>query len=129
MDPAVVPDSDNPPVRAMSVGRRLYRGVVFALLVGFVGAALSVIPGLFVQSIFIGNAQRCAEQQRLDVIVEGEIVTDCGEQQSDTPTWLPATIIAGGGLFGLLGGFGYGFVSPTSGSGRNDRREPPWLPF
>lgn len=129
MDPAVAPDSDNAPVHPMSVGRRLYRGVIFALLVGFVGAAMSVVPGLFVQSIFIGNAQRCEEQQRLDVIVEGEILTDCGEQQSDTPTWLPPTIIVGGGLTGLLGGFAYGFVSPASGSGRNNRREPPWLPF
>lgn len=129
MDPAVAPDSGNPPIRVMSVSRRLYRGVVFALLVGFVGAALSVVPSLFVQSIFIGNAQRCEEQQRFDMIVEGEIVTDCGEQQSDTPTWLPPTIIAGGGLFGILGGFGYGLFSPASGPGQEKRRESPWLPF
>ena len=45
--------------RPLGRGRRLYRAVVFALIVGVVGAGLSVVPGLFVQSIFIGNAQRC----------------------------------------------------------------------
>ena len=129
MDPAVASAGDGPPPPTISTSRRLYRGIVFGLLVGFVGAALSVVPGLFVQSIFIGNAQRCEEQQRLDVILEGEIVTTCGEAQSETPTWLPPTIIAGGGLFGVLGGFAYGFISPTAGSDRRGRREPPWLPF
>ena len=129
MDPAVASDTNSQTARTMSVGRRLYRGVVFALLVGFVGAAFSVIPGLFVQSIFVGNAQRCEEQQRFDVIVEGKIVTNCGEQQSDTPTWLPPTIIAGGGMIGLLGGFIYGIISPSSGAGRKEAQQPPWLPF
>jgi len=41
-----------------SGARRLYRAVVFAIMVGAVGAGMSVIPALFVQSIFIGNAQR-----------------------------------------------------------------------
>ena len=129
MDHAVASDTNNQVVRSMSVGRRLYRGVAFALLVGFVGAALSVIPGLFVQSIFVGNAQRCEEQQRFDVIVEGKIITNCGEQQSDTPTWLPPTIIAGGGMLGLLGGFIYGIMAPATATGRREAQQPPWLPF
>ena len=128
MDPAVAHTRDDEPIRSISAGRRLYRGIVFALLVGFVGAALSVIPGLFVQSIFIGNAQRCEEQQRYHLLVEGEILTTCGEEQSETPQWLPPSIIIGGGLFGLLGGFAYGFISPSSGSSGRER-EQAWLPF
>jgi hypothetical protein len=128
MDPPVLHVGDGQVVQSIGVIRRLYRGIVFALLIGFVGAGLSIIPGLFVQSIFIGNAQRCEEQQRYDLLVVGEIQTTCGEAQSDTPQWLPVSIIVGGGLFGLVGGFAYGVISPTSGTNGRER-EQPWLPF
>ena len=126
---APTPGEAPSPARPKSVGRRIYRGIVFALLVGFVGAGLSVVPGLFIQAIFVGNAQRCEAQQRFDLAVEGEIVTKCGEAQAETPTWLPPIIVAGGGLFGVLGGFAYGFISPSSATGRHSERTPPWLPF
>ena len=117
------------PARPLTLGKRLYRGVFFGLLVGFVGAGMSVIPALFVQSIFIGNLQRCEAQQEEDVALHGEIRTTCAEDLSAEPTWLPPAIIAGGGVMGLLGGFGYGFVSPASVQGRNGERERSWLPF
>jgi hypothetical protein len=117
------------PQRPLTLGRRLYRGVVFALLVGFVGAGMSVIPALFVQSIFIGNVQRCEAQQQEDIAIYGEVRTTCAQDLSNEPTWLPPAIIAGGGLMGTLGGFGYGFVSPASAGGRDGQRERPWLPF
>ena len=111
--------------RPMSRGRRLYRAVVFALIVGVVGAGLSVIPGLFVQAIFIGNAQRCEAQQEIDVAITGKIETECAENLATTPKWLPPTIIAGGGVLGLLGGFGYGLAGPRTAP----KREQLWLPF
>ena len=112
-----------------STGRKIYRSFAFALMVGVVGAGLSVVPGLFIQSIFIGNAQRCEEQQQLDITLTGEIQTDCAENLSTTPEWLPPTIIAGGGLMGFVGGFLYGFLSPRSAPGRPQDREVSWLPF
>ena len=111
--------------RPLGRGRRLYRAVVFALIVGVVGAGLSVVPGLFVQSIFIGNAQRCEAQQARDIAISGEIETECAENLATTPKWLPPTIVVGGGLLGLIGGFGYGLAGPRG----TPKREPPWLPF
>lgn len=110
-------------------GRRLYRGVVFAIMVGVVGAGLSIIPALFVQAIFIGNIQRCETQQEFDIAVTGAIVTTCEQDLSDQPTWLPPALIAGGGLMGVLGGFGYGFVSPMPAPRRLEDRDDSWLPF
>jgi hypothetical protein len=110
-------------------GRRLYRGVVFGLMVGVVGAGLSIIPALFVQAIFIGNIQRCEAQQEFDIATTGAIVTTCDQDLSDQPTWLPAALIAGGGVMGILGGFGYGFVSPAPAPKRLEDRDETWLPF
>jgi hypothetical protein len=112
-----------------SGARRLYRAVVFAIMVGAVGAGMSVIPALFVQSIFIGNAQRCEEVQRFELAADGEITTDCAENLSSTPKWLPVTIVVGGGIIGLVGGFGYGFLVPPGASRRREDEEPSWLPF
>jgi hypothetical protein len=112
-----------------SGGRRLYRAVVFAVMVGVVGAGMSVIPALFVQSIFIGNAQRCEEVQGFELAADGVITTNCAENLSSTPNWLPITIVAGGGIMGLVGGFGYGFLIPPGASRRREDEEPSWLPF
>ena len=116
------------PMRPFTLGRRIYRGVFFALLVGFVGAAMSVIPGLFVQSVFSGNVQRCESLAEQD-LAAGETRTSCLEEAADDPTWLPQAIIAGGGIVGLLGGFGYGFVSPASAGSKGSPQQRPYLPF
>ncbi len=107
----------------------MYRGLVFALIVGLAGVALSVVPGLFIQSIFIGEAQRCVEAQERDIAIGGEIVTDCADDFVDAPYWLPPTIIIGGGVMGALGGFGYGFIAPKAAPRRGDHASRPWLPF
>ena len=116
--------------RPLTRGRRVYRGLFFAFIVGVVSAGLSVMPALFVQSIFIGNAQQCEGQQELDMAAFGEIRTNCAELLSDTPRWSPPIIIAGGGLFGVIGGATYGYVSPTAvAKRRQDREQQSWLPF
>ena len=118
------------PGTAASVGRRIYRGLVFALMVGAAGAAISAVPALFIQSIFVGEAQRCEAAERKDVAVGGEVQTDCAEELRDTPVWLPVTLIIGGGAAGALGGFGYGFIGPRSSLAGGPRaREERWLPF
>jgi hypothetical protein len=113
----------------LTTGRRLYRGLVFALMIGIVGAGLAIVPALFVQSIFIGNFQRCESQQEFDIAATGSIQTTCGEDLSDPPKWLPPALIAGGGIMGLLGGFGYGYVSPAPAPKRFEDRDESWLPF
>ena len=112
-----------------STGRRLYRGFVFAVLVGTVATALSVVPGLFIQSIYIGEAQRCEKAQQEDIAITGEIETTCAENLNAAPVWLPPTIIIGGTLMGVIGGFAYGFIAPKTVPGRRADRDAPWLPF
>lgn len=97
-------------------------------MVGVVGAAVSAVPSLFIQSIFVGEAQRCLEAQRKDVAVGGVVVTDCAEELEDVPVWLPVGMIAAGAAVGFGGGFGYGFVRPSL-RGRAAEREKAWLPF
>lgn len=110
------------------MGRRLYRGLAFAVMVGLAGAAVSAVPGLFLQSVFVGETQRCLEAQRKDVAVGGEIVTDCGEALADAPVWLPVLMVAAGAVVGFVGGFGYGFFQPSL-QGGAAKREEAWLPF
>lgn len=113
----------------LTTGRRLYRGLAFATMAAVVGAGMSIIPALFVQAIFIGNIQRCEQQRTLDLAATGEIKTTCAEDLSNPPAWIPPALIAGGGLVGLLGGFGYGFISPTAAPKRIEDQEAGWLPF
>lgn len=103
--------------------------MIFGLMIGVVGAGLSIIPALFIQAIFIGNLQRCERQQEFDIAVTGGIETTCGQDLSDQPEWLPVAVIAGGGVMGLVGGFGYGFVSPAAAPKRLEDRDKSWLPF
>ncbi len=116
--------SPSPP----AMGRRLYRGLAFALMVGVAGAAVSSVPGLFLQSVFVGEAQRCIEAQRKDIAVSGEVSTDCAEAIDEAPVWLPVIMIVAGGAVGFAGGFGYGFFQPSL-RGRAPEREQAWLPF
>ena len=111
-----------------STSRRLYRGLVFAVMVGVVGAAISAVPALFIQSIFVGEAQRCIEAQRKDIAISGVIETNCAEGVAEAPVWLPVGLIAAGGAVGLVGGFGYGFVRPPNRAGAAKPSEA-WLPF
>ena len=125
--PAAPASSADAPRRTL--GRRLYRGVIFAIFVGVVGTALAAVPGLFIQSIFVGEAQRCIEAQTKDIAATGEIQTNCGAGFADAPVWLPPAIIFSGTVIGLAGGFGYGFIAPRPVPGDRREREQPWLPF
>lgn len=113
----------------VSVRRRAYRGFVVALMVGAAGALLSAVPSLFIQSIFIGEAQRCEEAQRDDIALSGTIETNCAANLNEAPVWLPPTIVGGGTLMGVVGGFAYGFFATRSDPNRRKDRERSWLPF
>jgi len=113
----------------MTVGKRLYRGLFFAILVAIVGAGSAVIPALFVQSAFTGSLEYCSQQQQSDLNLYGEVRTTCEQDIQDEPKWLPVALIAAGATVGLLGGFGYGFVSPRSGAPRDGETPRSWLPF
>lgn len=112
---------------APSAGRRLYRGVAFAVFVGVAGAALSAVPALFVQSIFVSELQRCDEAIRR-VEAGGEAPLNCIDEFRDPPVWLPPSIVVGGLVIGALGGFGYGFAAPRGPKGR-EGPDAQWLPF
>ena len=111
-----------------SAGRRLYRGVAFAVFVGVAGAALSAVPALFVQSIFVSELERCEEAIRR-VEAGGDAPLNCIDEFRDPPVWLPPSIVAGGLIIGALGGFGYGFAAPRGRPGSREGPESPWLPF
>jgi hypothetical protein len=98
-------------------------------MVGVVGAGLAIMPALFIQAIFVGNIQRCQQQQELDIAITGAIETTCAEDLADQPEWLPVVVIIGGGIMGTLGGFGYGFVSPAAPPKRFDEGDDTYLPF
>ena len=120
----------NPEARpAPGVGRRLYRGFAFALIVGLVGAGLSGVPALFIQSIFVGEAQRCIEAIEM-AEAGGDVTLTCTDEFTDPPVWLPVIVVVGGAALGAVGGLAYGIASP----GRRARSstppaESPWLPF
>ena len=111
------------------IGRRLYRGFAFALIVGLAGAGLSGVPALFIQSVFVAEAQRCIEAiETADA--GGDVTLTCPDQFTDPPVWLPIALVAGGGALGAAGGFAYGMVAPgRRARGSAPPAEPPWLPF
>lgn len=111
------------------IGRRLYRGIAFALIVGLAGAGLSGVPALFLQSIFVGEAQRCIEA--IEKAEAGADVTlTCPDLFVDPPVWLPVALVAGGAALGAVGGLAYGVLSPgRRARGSASAAEPPWLPF
>ena len=91
--------------------RRTGRGLMMAVLVGAIAAFISVAPALFIQSVFIGSAQRCDDQQLFEEATVGAVQTTCEEELGETPFWFPVLIIAVGGTTGLVGGFVYGFFT------------------
>ena len=91
--------------------RRLVRGLMLAVLVGGIATGVSVAPALFIQSVFIGSAQRCEEQQRYEQAALGQVETTCEIELGDAPYWFPVLVIVVGGLAGTTGGFAYGFFA------------------
>ena len=118
--------AEAPAAARSSLSRRLRRGLILALLVGFVAAVVSLAPALFIQSVFVGEAQRCDDLQQREQAALGEIQTTCANDLLETPTWLPGAIIAVGAAIGVSGGFVYGFLDPAR---LRRRDELPWLPF
>ena len=116
---ATVPQPD-------SVGRRIARGLLMALLIGFIGLVAGLVPAVFIQSVFVGSAQRCEELRAYEEAALDEVQTDCDQDLTEVPMWLPTAIIAGGAVMGAVGGFGFGFVNPVR---RKREEELPWLPF
>ena len=92
--------------------RRLLRGASVGLATGFVALAVSIAPALFIQSVFIGSAQRCGEQQRFEAAALDQVETRCEEDLADTPFWFPILIVVVGTVIGATGGFAYGYAAP-----------------
>ena len=92
--------------------RRLLRGATVGLATGLVALAVSIAPALFIQSVFIGSAQRCSEQQRFEAAALDEVETRCEEDLADTPFWFPILIVVVGTVIGGAGGLAYGYVVP-----------------
>lgn len=114
---------------APGVGRRLYRGIAFAIFVGLAGAGLSGVPALFLQSVFVGEAQRCIEAIEM-AEAGGDVTLTCPDQFTDPPVWLPVVLVAGGATLGALGGLAYGILVPgRRARGAAPAPDPPWLPF
>lgn len=110
----------------IAIMRKAYRGLLFSVLVGLAGVAVAVIPALFIQSVFIGSAQRCQDLINFELAAYDVVSTNCAESLLDIPLWLPYWILIGAGLMGALGGLIYGIIDPK---GYKRTQEPPWLPF
>ena len=127
MASAASPAPGAQPEQTIQMGRRLYRGIAFALLVGIAGALLSAVPALFVQSVFVVENERCLEAQQSPATQQqGQ---DCAEMLADAPVWLPLAVVAGGAALGVVGGFAYGFIAPKPAARRGAELEGRWLPF
>jgi hypothetical protein len=109
-----------------STGRHIVRGLLMALLIGFVGLVAGLVPAVFIQSVFVGSAQRCEELRAYEEAAFDEVRTDCDQDLAEVPMWMPTAIIAGGAVMGAAGGFGFGLVNPKR---RKREEELPWLPF
>jgi hypothetical protein len=97
-------------------------------MVGLVGAALGAVPALFIQSIFVGEAQRCSELlERVAAGAQEETV--CADLFKNPAVWLPPAIATGGAAIGIIGGFAYGFATPKPTVNKRGVTERPWLPF
>ena len=113
--------------RRLTLGRRLYRGFAFAVIVGLASAALSAVPALFIQSIFVAEAQRCIEAIEM-AAGGGDVELRCIDGFTDPPVWMPLAVVAGGAAIGVAGGMGYGLMPPRPRQPRG-MGESTWLPF
>ena len=113
---------------APGIGRRLYRGVAFAIIVGLAGAGLSGVPALFLQSVFVGEAQRCIEAIEI-AEAGGDVTLTCPDQFTNPPVWLPVVLVAGGAALGAVGGLLYGILAPGRSARGSAPPQSPWLPF
>ncbi len=104
--------------------RRLVNGLMYALVVGVATALVSVVPALFIQSVFIGEVELCDRQIRTEQAVYDEVRTTCKEDLDRTPFWFPTVIISGGGAIGVVGGLVYGMLR----SSRTEPHRPPRIP-
>lgn len=114
-----------PAVARVHVGSRLLRGLITAFGVGLAAAAISLVPAIFIQSVFLGEAQQCAEIERTGQAVADEVRLTCDQTLATAPFWLPAAITVTGGALGAAGGLVYGLFS----GGRRRGPEKKWLPF
>ena len=105
------------------------RGIKFSLIVGIAGLAISAVPALFIQSVFVAEAQRCIEAIEI-FEAGGNVSTRCIDEFADPPVWLPPIIVIGGGIIGTLGGLGYGIFAPLrTKKFRRSMTSEGWLPF
>ena len=98
------------------------------MVAGTLTDLVAVLPALFIQAVFIGEAQRCEDQMRFEEAAFDEVQTACEEELGETPVWFPSLIIGVGGGIGALGGLAYGLL----GSSRPGRSQAPGrrhLPF
>ncbi|MQF85913.1 MAG: hypothetical protein FI734_00380 [SAR202 cluster bacterium] len=108
---------------------RFFRGLKFSLIAGIAGLALSAVPALFIQSVFVAEAQRCIEAIEISN-AGGNTSTKCIDEFTDPPVWLPPIILLGGAIIGTTGGLGYGIFIQPRGSKTSRYSEPErWLPF
>lgn len=103
----------------ITLSRRLIRGTFSAIIVGVVATGLTLAPALFIQAVFIGEAQRCEAQMAFERAAEDKVLTTCAEELLDPPLWFPTLIVALSGSLGVAGGFIYGVTRKHS---QNRRR-------
>ena len=101
-------------VAPLSPARRLLNSIIMAVGVGAVSAGVALAPALFIQAVFIGEAQRCAAQIAFEQAANDEVTTTCAEDLADPPFWFPTLIVGIAGGLGAIGGFAYGATRPPS---------------
>jgi hypothetical protein len=97
----------------LSTAKRVLHGIVTAIVVGAVSTGVALAPALFIQAVFIGEAQRCATQVAFEQAANDEVTSTCVEDLTDPPLWFPTLIAGVGGGFGVIGGFIYGVTRPS----------------
>lgn len=91
-----------------AIPRRLFNGLVFGLLFGIIALGVSIVPGLFIQTVFISEVERCDHLVVFEEAAFDEVRTTCNEDLNEAPFWFPTLIIWTGASLGTIGGFAYG---------------------